>query len=68
MADTRVGCTSCGAEETVTMDGVNGRRCADCPPTYDRAYALALVNDGNLSGACAHLRTMLAYRLAGSAS
>lgn len=26
------GCTACGSQDTVTLDGFCGRRCADCPP------------------------------------
>lgn len=48
------GCTSCGSEQTETLDGVNGRRCADCAPTFDPSHAVELMRDGfpDAAGAC----------------
>jgi len=66
------GCTGpdCGRQQTVTVDGVNGRRCIrHLPPgaerlvdTYDRGQALALVDAGDPSSAFAWLRAHLTRR------
>lgn len=41
----RNGCTGCGSLNTVTIDGVRGRRCADCPPSPSAKHLTALVDD-----------------------
>lgn len=56
----------CGAVPE-TMDGVHGRRCDQHPPTYDRAFAMAAVDRGDVRLACAHLRAHVAYRARGAA-
>lgn len=45
------GCTSCGAADTVTIDGVHGRRCADCPPGFSVGHYASLVADRRDAGA-----------------
>jgi len=58
------GCTACGSEDTVTMDGINGRRCATDAPAgaapllgdYDRSAAMSMVDAGNPAGAFSWLR------------
>ena len=37
------GCTGCGSPDTVTVDGHNGRRCADCAPRFDATRAVELM-------------------------
>jgi hypothetical protein len=51
------GCTGCGARETVTVDGVNGRRCADCPPRASRQHLDGLAADG--VGVVSYARTLV---------
>ena len=62
------GCTGCGSQNTVTMDGHRGRRCAGCLPplldAYRRDLALDLVDAGRPDVAFGMLRTAL-RRLAG---
>lgn len=51
------GCTLCGSQQTESLDGVHGRRCADHPPTFDRKHYDGLVQDrGDVS---AYIRTAL---------
>jgi hypothetical protein len=51
------GCTVCGCQDTVSLDGVHGRRCAQHPPGYDRTHYDALVRDrGDVA---AYIRTAL---------
>lgn len=58
------GCTGCGAEKTVTLDGHRGRRCIACLPPlpldYNRGLAMDLVDAGRADLAFAHLRISLA--------
>jgi hypothetical protein len=56
------GCTSYGAESTVTIDLPNGRRCADCPPGFSRRYYDALLKDRLC--VAAYVRTALRLRWA----
>lgn len=56
----QAGCTGCGTQATVTMDGRHGRRCADCPPPFDRDFALLLVALGAIDDTWLLLRTWLA--------
>lgn len=64
------GCTAkgCSTQATVTVDARHGRRCADHPPTYDRGWAMALVDLGLAGEACAYLRAWLAHRAKGDAA
>jgi hypothetical protein len=52
------GCTApgCGTQNTVTLDGVHGRRCAEHPPTFDPAHAVELAVDGRLETALGYCR------------
>lgn len=40
------GCTRCGSKHTETIDGVNGRRCGDCPPGFDATHYDGRIRDG----------------------
>lgn len=51
------GCTSCGAEKIATIDGANGRRCADCPPGVNLRHLADLAADQRSPGP--YLRTLL---------
>src|SRR5690348_10110464 len=51
------GCTSCGSPETVTVDGINGKRCADHPPTFDPSTAVELMRRGLPGAAGAYIRS-----------
>lgn len=57
------GCTVCGTQDTATVDGVCGRRCAAHPPGYLPDVALAQVDRGDSRGAFAYLRAALVQRL-----
>ena len=50
----RSGCTTCGTEQTATVDGHNGRRCAQHPPRFDptRAVHLALHDPAQAMSYC----------------
>jgi hypothetical protein len=47
------GCTGCGTQDTVIVDGINGRRCAACAPAsaahlidaWPRDRALELIDE-----------------------
>jgi hypothetical protein len=56
------GCTAsgCGTQDTVTLDGVHGRRCAQHPPTFDPARAVELAVTGRLDTALGYCRTEMA--------
>jgi hypothetical protein len=56
------GCTApdCGTQDTVTLDGVHGRRCAQHPPTFDVDRAVQLAVSGQLETALGYCRTALA--------
>ncbi|TFV90423.1 hypothetical protein [Blastococcus sp. CT_GayMR16] len=45
------GCTSCGSVDTVTVDGVHGRRCATCPPQFSPTHLEGLAADRRSVGA-----------------
>ena len=55
------GCTApgCGTQNTTTVDGVHGRRCAEHPPTFDPARAVHLAMSGRLDTALGYCRTDL---------
>lgn len=59
MTSPAVGCTSCGSADTVTIDGVNGRRCAACPPGLDPEHAVRLSVRGLPGAAGAYVRATL---------
>lgn len=50
------GCTVCGSADTATVDGINGRRCADHPPTFDPERAVDLAVRGLPGAAMAYVR------------
>ena len=56
------GCTApdCGTQDTVTLDGVHGRRCADHPPIFDAARAVELAVGGLLDTAFGYCRAEVA--------
>lgn len=66
------GCTVCGTQDTATVDGIHGRRCAlHVPPgaahllgDYQRDAALRQVDAGNPAGAFAWLRAHLTRKAA----
>lgn len=51
------GCTVCGTEDTATVDGVSGRRCATHPPAFQPDRAVELAVTGDLPSALAYCRT-----------
>ena len=51
-----IGCTSCGSQETVTLDGRFGRRCSACSPWK------SLAAEGKFPEAWLCLRSWLAVR------
>jgi hypothetical protein len=53
------GCTAvgCGTQNTATVDGVWGRRCARHPPRYSPGQLLRLLNAGDIVAANAYLGT-----------
>jgi hypothetical protein len=53
------GCSApgCGIEQTETLDGVNGRRCAQHPPGFDAERAVELMRLGLPATAGAYVRT-----------
>lgn len=55
------GCTApdCGTQDTVTLDGVHGRRCAEHPPTFNPTIAVELAVAGQLADAYGYCRTHL---------
>lgn len=53
------GCTVCGSQDTTTVDGVCGRRCADHPPTFDPEHAVKLAARVSTEAAVAYVRTEL---------
>lgn len=55
----RVGCTCCGTQKTATVDGIHGRRCAACPPGFDRAHVTRLLEHGWSATALAYLHLEL---------
>jgi len=54
------GCTVCRTQDTATLDGVHGRRCAEHPPTFDPYRAVQLAITGRLGTALGYCRTELA--------
>lgn len=58
-AKTPGGCTQlgCHTQDTATVDGVYGRRCATHPPTFDSHRAVRLAATGWLRTALAYCRT-----------
>ncbi|MCW2902432.1 MAG: hypothetical protein JWO67_4697 [Streptosporangiaceae bacterium] len=38
----RNGCTVCTSQNTLTMDGIHGRRCGPHAPAFDPAVAVAI--------------------------
>lgn len=53
------GCTSCGSQATVTVDGLCGRRCSHCPPPFDSEFAALLVGLGAVDEAWIYLRAWI---------
>lgn len=51
MTTTTGGCTSCGSADTVTVDGVHGRRCVACPPGFSVTHYDGLRADHGDAGA-----------------
>lgn len=51
----------CQSTQTVTVDGVCGRRCSAHPPAYSREYRNRLCKAGDYHGAFAYLRAWLAW-------
>lgn len=49
--------TDCRRTDTVTLDGVHGRRCPEHPPTFDPTYAVELARSSGLPAALGYLRT-----------
>lgn len=60
MAEFAPGCGVCGAVGELTIDVVNGRRCAEHPSRYSAEFARTLRESGWAAAARAHLRTHLA--------
>lgn len=52
------GCTVCGTQQTVTLDGINGRRCAAHPPVFDAERAVTLAVKVGPSAALAYIRAV----------
>lgn len=52
------GCTAtdCGTQDTITLDGVHSRRCAQHPPTFDPQRAVELAVSGRLETALGYCR------------
>lgn len=59
MAEQTTSCTRCGDVDTVTVDGVHGRRCATCPPGLDPVEAAKLAAHGLPGTAGAYIRAHL---------
>lgn len=57
MPDHNTGCTGCGTQQTATIDGVNGRRCAACPPGLSTRHLADLSADRR--GVGPYLRALL---------
>jgi hypothetical protein len=51
------GCTVCDTQDTATVDGIHGRRCAAHPPTFDPAHAVNLMVRGLPGAALAYVRS-----------
>lgn len=53
------GCTAldCGSQDTATVDGHNGRRCANHAPRFDPVRAVELMRRGLPGAALAYVRT-----------
>ena len=51
-------CSSCGSDQTETVDGICGHRCAACRPTFDPTTAVELMRRGLPGVAGAYLRGM----------
>jgi hypothetical protein len=49
-------------QPAATIDGVNGRRCADHPPTYSRDYLRHLIALGMRGTALSYLRAQRPWR------
>lgn len=56
----------CGTQDTVTVDSVHGRRCAEHPPGYSTTHRARLLAAGDYTAAWAYLRTWIAAELAAS--
>lgn len=56
----KAGCTVCGTESTVTIDGLNGRRCADHPPVFNPVTAVDMAVKDGPATALAYVRAGLA--------
>lgn len=56
----RGGCThpDCAREDTTTVDGHNGRRCAEHPPTFDPDRAVVLMVAAGPDTALAYVRAV----------
>lgn len=52
----REGCTTCGSQQTETVDGINGRRCAEHPSVFDPATAVELARRGDMATALTYCR------------
>lgn len=46
----------CDSTDIATLDGINGRRCADHPPTFDPDTAVELMRRGLPGAALAYVR------------
>lgn len=53
------GCGVCGTQDTATVDGVCGRRCAQHPPTFRPRHAVNLAITLGAPTAMAYVRTEL---------
>jgi hypothetical protein len=51
------GCSICHTQDTATVDGFHGRRCANHPPTFDPDRAVRLHLAGHPGAALAYVRT-----------
>lgn len=54
----QAGCTACGTERTLTVDGLNGRRCADHPPVFNPVVAVDIAVKGWPATALAYVRSV----------
>lgn len=60
------GCSvrTCQSPDTATVDGINGRRCAAHPPTFDGTECLRLMRAAGHREALRYLRSMAAWEAA----
>lgn len=50
------GCTACGSQDTVTLDGHHGRRCGSHPPGFSPDKAVRLMVAGHADEALDYVR------------